>query len=49
LAACGGGTDDRINAEALIKSLRAKLPVGVLILHDKRWHPIANLQIGGFS
>jgi hypothetical protein len=29
------GDKQRINAESLIKSLRAKLPVGVLLLHDK--------------
>jgi predicted nucleic acid-binding Zn-ribbon protein len=33
--AAPSGDAERINAEALIKSLRAKLPVGVLILHDK--------------
>jgi predicted nucleic acid-binding Zn-ribbon protein len=30
-----GGQDERIKVESLIESLRAKLPVGVLALHDK--------------
>ncbi len=30
-----GSSEERSDAESLIKSVRAKLPVGVLLLHDK--------------